>query len=326
MNKRRFDETQGGDGTAGPNEDGLFEIRVLINNHEGSVIIGKEGSNVKTIRQQTNCYLSVKKVQVATVKDRILTIKGQPEGIAKALLMISQYLIEANNQRKQGEPESQHTFKILIHKFIAGCILGKQGSIVKEIQEQSKARVGLSTDTLPGSTEKTITVTGTPEALHAACERIVQQMSTNPLRAGSTVIQYVPGQVPTFPPMAPAPGFGGPPNPYGYPPAPGFGPPPPGYGGDSAQRTEKIVIPAICGSMLIGKAGSVIKNIKSQSGTLISLAKVDPNVPQDQVVTITGTQQGIQAAVYLIRQRIDSYQPPPAAQTKLEPQQFGGYS
>jgi len=322
MSKRRFDDTQG-DGTAGPNADGLFEIRVLINNHEGSVIIGKEGSNVKAIRQQTNCYLSVKKVQVPTVKDRILTIKGMPDGIAKALLMISQYLLEANNQRKQGgEPETQHTFKILIHKFIAGCILGKAGQIVKEIQEQSKARVGLSTDVLPGSTEKTITVTGAPEALHAACERIVQQMATNPLRAGSAVIQYVPGQMNAFPPQV-APGFV--PNPYGYPPAPGFGAPPPMYAGDTAQRTEKIVIPSMCGSMLIGKAGSVIKNIKTQSGTLISLAKVDPNVPQDQVVTITGTQQGIQAAVYLIRQRIDSYQPPPAQQG-AQPQQFVAYA
>jgi len=324
MSKRRFDDTQAGDGTAGPNADGLFEIRVLINNHEGSVVIGKEGSNVKNIRQQTNCYLSVKKVQVPTVKDRILTIKGQPDGISKALLMISQYLLEANNQRKQGgEPETQHTFKILIHKFIAGCILGKAGSIVKEIQDQSKARVALSTDVLPGSTEKTITVTGTPEALHQACERIVAQMATNPLRAGSTVIQYVPGQVNAFPPQVAAPGFGVP-NPY-YPPAPGFPSPAPVFPGTEAQRTEKIVIPAMCGSMLIGKAGSVIKNIKAQSGTLISLAKVDPAVPQDQVVTITGTQQGIQAAVYLIRQRIDSYQPPPAQQN-AQPQQFAGYA
>jgi polyribonucleotide nucleotidyltransferase len=231
--------------------------------------------------------------------------------------MISQILLEANNQRKGvTEPETNFTFKILIHKFVAGCILGKAGAIVKEIQETSKARVGLSSDVMPGSTEKTITVSGPPEALYAACERIVQQMATNPLRPGTAVSPYIPGAAVAAFPTLPA-GFGAPGLP-GFPPA-AFGAANP-Y--DQTQRTEKIVIPAECGSMLIGKAGSVIKNIKSQSGTLISLSKPDPSAPGDQVVSITGTSQGIQAALYLIRQRVDSYQRPPEQQQMQQQQQY----
>ena len=52
----------------------LFEQRFLIDNYEAGVIIGKGGSNVKDLRTQSACFLSVLRIE-ADSKERILTIK-----------------------------------------------------------------------------------------------------------------------------------------------------------------------------------------------------------------------------------------------------------
>merc|ERR1712106_435777 len=77
-------------------------------------------------------------------------------------------------------------------------------------------------------------------------------------------------------------------------------------GGD---KTEKIVIPTVCTGSVIGKGGSIISDIKLQSGTFISIADPEPTTPDDRVVSVTGTGQGIQTAIFLIRQRVEAYQP-----------------
>ena len=124
-----------------------------------------------------------------------------------------------------------------------------------------------------------------------------------------------------------APARGAPPPMYGQ--QPGYSPygPPPTqqpqqgyspygqiatpYGADPhGVKTEKIVIPSVCAGTVIGKGGSIIAEIKSQSGCQVSIATAEPTAPQDRVVSITGSSQGINAAIQLIRQRVESYQPP----------------
>jgi polyribonucleotide nucleotidyltransferase len=265
-------------------------------------------------------------------------VKGVESSIVAALVLISKFLLDAANQRKQtdpagpGEPETQYTFKLLIHKFLAGSIIGKAGAIIKEIQEQTKCRLQLSNEPLSGSTEKTVSVHGTPDVLQAALTRIMNQLATNQLRAGSATILYVPGMaVPGAfggpPPFgAPPPAAAGYPNPYGAPPPAQYVPQhqygaPQGYGApqaygapppvsSGAQKTEKIVIPTVCAGTVLGKGGSIIRDIKTQSGTSITIADPEPTALEDRVVSVTGTPQGIQTAIYLIRQRVESYRPP----------------
>lgn len=216
---------------------------------------------------------------------------------------------------------------MLIHKFLAGSIIGKGGSIIREIQEATQCRISLSVDALAGSTEKTVTITGTPDTLHAGFVRVLSQLSNNPLRTGSTTILYVPGAANT------AAAFGAPYNPYGAPPqqqqspygaqygvpqqqqspygAP-YGAAPAQQGNAGVQKTEKIVIPTVCAGTVIGKGGSIIRDIKNQSSTNITIADPEPTAPADRVVSVTGNHQGIQIAIHLIRQRVESYQPPNA--------------
>lgn len=341
--KRSLDDGSVVDGTKKiKGEDGeaktvdLMEIRVLIDNYEASVIIGKAGVNVKMVRTESTAFVSILKTDAQGCKERVMTVKGTEDAISKALQIICQLLIDSTNTRKAQQvdpatgvaPESETTYplKILIHKFLAGSIIGNKGAIIKEIQEQSGARVQLSNEPLPGSTEKTVTVTGTPDTLYAAAVRVMTQLTGNPLRTGSSTILYVPGQsaVPFSPygaaPPAPygapygappqqqqqyPPPYGGAapygaPSPYGAPPVAAAGP----------SKTEKIVIPTVCAGIVIGKGGSIIRDIKLQSSTQITIADPEPTAPNDRVVAVTGTAQGISIAIYLVRQRVESYQPP----------------
>ena len=142
---------------------------------------------------------------------------------------------------------------------------------------------------------------------------------------------------PGYPPYPPQPGYPLPPPPGGapYPPPPGAGPPgypyppyyppPPGYGRPpppgyppymaappprEAPVSQKIAIPTVCSGCVLGKGGSIIKELRAQSGTNISLADPEPSTPNERVVTITGTPSAIQHAIYLIREAVEKYTPP----------------
>lgn len=280
------------------------------------------------VRETSGAFVSILKSENPSARERILTLKGTPEANAIAAKTIASLLITGQNERKQSQdtetPQvTEYTQKLLIHKFLAGCIIGKGGAIIKEIQTATGARLSISNEPMPGSTEKQVSVTGNPEAIHAAVTRIFNQLNENPLRDGSSNIPYAPGAIAPTPYGAPSPfgaqpGFAkqpGYPSPYGAPAAPQayspYGQIATPYGQDAmGMKTEKIVIPSVCAGTVIGKSGSIIAEIKSQSGCQISIAAAEPTAPQDRVVAITGTSQGINHAIQLIRQRVESYQPP----------------
>ena len=129
---------------------------------------------------------------------------------------------------------------------------------------------------------------------------------------------------------------------------PQFGAPPAlNMNAGGATSTQKIAIPTITAGCVIGKHGSTIKDIRylpapyktrsillttlharapiplrilnshththtprMQSGTSISIADPDPATPAERVVTISGSSQGIQAAIFLMRQLVEHFQPP----------------
>jgi len=364
-----------------------IEQRLLVSNDESSIIIGRKGSNVERVRNESEALVTILKPNVhPNVNERVMVITGRPMQIASAISVIARILVE--NSRGTANPTTgavdMITIKFLLHKFLAGCIIGQGGNIMKEIQTSTNVRISVSTEALGGSTEKSCSVTGTPDSVHAASLRIIDQLVTNPLRPGCSTVLYVPGQrlAPgEFYPLSAQEGYyGASTAPYGgdqygqygasHPefatPTPaesgvplriaplyqgggaapyahdagyfagGFGrsemfrveptfqKPLPfrgtaGGGGGGVQRivplatlspsaptnTEKIVIPKSASGAVIGRGGTIISSIKTQSGTQISIADAAAN-SEDRVVSITGSPQAIQNAIFLIRQRVEA--------------------
>jgi poly(rC)-binding protein 2/3/4 len=279
-------------------------------------IIGREGSNVIRIRKDTGVFISVlrtttpieKKAQV----DRVLTLTGTPEGIAAGARVVAQIFIQADFERAQkkaaegGEapiPSGTSDLRLLFQQVQTGAIIGKAGAVIREIQEQTGVKMRVSNEPIEHSTEKSVTFTGTPEQVHDAIYRVVNQLKANPPRPGTNVVLWEPGAAPAaaayaFPYGAASmyPGYA----PYPYPVAAGAA-----NGGSS----QKIAIPVNTAGSVIGKGGSVISDIKVKTGCTISLADASLENPEERVATITGNQTGIQLAVSMIRQIVESYQP-----------------
>lgn len=294
------------------------ELRILIDNNQVGGIIGKGGVNVTSVREQSGVFLSILKAD--NVAERVMVLKGQYEQLIKAISLIAGLLIEADakfNKETPNMEQGETKLKLLVHKHAVGAVIGKGGAVIKETQTTTGARVQVSNDPLPQSTEKTVTISGNPMAIHEATMKVLQQLRENPLRPGTKSYPYVPGAQ-----FANQSAFGMAQqtyaqqfNPYGLQqPAP-FGDFGMGAAGGVAQptNTQKIAIPTICAGCVIGKGGAVIRDLRAQSGTNISIADADGTNPNERVVTLTGTPQGIQTAIFLIRQLVEQYQPPAQA-------------
>lgn len=68
-------------------------LRAIVTSKEAGVIIGKAGKNVADLRDETGVRAGVSKV-VPGVHDRVLTVTGALEGIAKAYGIVAKSLLE----------------------------------------------------------------------------------------------------------------------------------------------------------------------------------------------------------------------------------------
>lgn len=149
MAKRFLNDNEGMKKTRTTGDD-LQEIRVLVDNSEASVIIGKGGSNVKKIRNETGAFISIlKNEHVPSVNERVTVIKGTVEANSQVMRHIAELLTEANEVGAE-----TCTLRILIHRLLAGCIIGKGGSIIRQIKTETGAQMRVSNEPLGNSSEK----------------------------------------------------------------------------------------------------------------------------------------------------------------------------
>lgn len=88
----------GPDGEPAPRTDEEYAVaqltlRALVSSKEAGVIIGKGGKNVADLRDATGVKAGVSKV-VQGVHDRVLTITGGCEPVAKAYELVARSLLE----------------------------------------------------------------------------------------------------------------------------------------------------------------------------------------------------------------------------------------
>lgn len=317
-------------------------VRFLIENAQVGAIIGKGGSNVSRIREETGVFLSILKTDIKQVSERIMMMKGDSSTIALAVSAVAQNLRDShtirNNTADSSSDVGSTNIRLLVHRAACGAIIGKGGATIKETQQECGVRIQISNEPLPNSTDKAVTISGTPSQLQAAMERILDQLRENPLRPGTKEYQYVPG-TPLLTAMnmsalaAALPNVGGSSAYAGLPPAvhplyasqlsavaghPLFAHNPAaglGLAGplSGPATTQKIAIPTVTAGCVIGKMGATIRDIRLQSATSISIADPDPNTPGERIVTLTGSQQAIQTAIYLIRNLVEQYEPPAQA-------------
>ncbi|KAG0342285.1 RNA binding protein, heterogenous nuclear RNP-K like protein [Podila horticola] len=297
-------------------------LRALVSTKEAGVIIGKAGKNVADLRDQTGVKAGVSKV-VQGVHDRVLTVTGTIEGVAKAFSLIAQTLLEnpitsspPGTPLNPLNPVQTSSVRLLISHNLMGTIIGRQGLKIKHIQDTSSARMVASKEMLPQSTERVVEIQGSVDAIRIAIFEIGKCLADDWERGVGTVLYNpsaprAPGAGPAYTMTAPTTGartgynsrtgngsdFARPRDETTYRPRPE---PAFGQANNANLRTQEISIPADMVGCIIGKGGSKISEIRRLSGSRISIAKTPHDETGERMFTIVGTLEANEKALYLL--------------------------
>ncbi|KAI0894849.1 hypothetical protein F4806DRAFT_497554 [Annulohypoxylon nitens] len=144
-----------------------IHIRAVISSPEAATIIGKGGENVSNIRKLSNAKCTVSDYQKGAV-ERILTVSGAVEAVAKAFGLIIRTLNNEPLTEKSNSQSKTYPLRLLIPHVLIGSIIGKGGARIREIQDASGARLNASDSCLPLSSERSLVVMGVADAVHIA--------------------------------------------------------------------------------------------------------------------------------------------------------------
>uniref|UniRef100_A0A3B3ZL67 K Homology domain-containing protein n=1 Tax=Periophthalmus magnuspinnatus TaxID=409849 RepID=A0A3B3ZL67_9GOBI len=298
-------------------------IRLLMHGKEVGSIIGKKGESVKKMREESGARINISE---GNCPERIITLAGPTTSIFKAFSMIIEKLEEdISNSMSNSTATSKPpvTMRLVVPASQCGSLIGKGGCKIKEIRESAGAQVQVAGDMLPNSTERAITVAGTPQSIIECVKQICVVMLESPPKG--VTIPYRPK--PSGSPVIFAGGQAYAVQGQHAIPQPDLtklhqlamqqSPFPIAHGNqcfqdlcvvsagmDASAQTgsHELTIPNDLIGCIIGRQGAKINEIRQMSGAQIKIANpVEGST--DRQVTITGSHASISLAEYLINAR-----------------------
>nr|XP_013013625.1 heterogeneous nuclear ribonucleoprotein K [Cavia porcellus] len=307
------------------NTDEMVELRILLQSKNAGAVIGKGGKNIKALRTDYNASVSVPD---SSGPERILSISADIETIGEILKKIiptleeglqlpsptatSQLPLESdaveclNYQHYKGS-DFDCELRLLIHQSLAGGIIGVKGAKIKELREVKaflfsaifhKIHIGVC-ECMNCNYSKYCTFRDL-----MAYDRRGRPGDRYDGMVGFSADETWDSAIDTWSPsewqMAYEPQGG---SGYDYSYAGGRG----SYGDLGGPIiTTQVTIPKDLAGSIIGKGGQRIKQIRHESGASI---KIDEPLEgsEDRIITITGTQDQIQNAQYLLQNSVKQY-------------------
>lgn len=303
-------------------------LRAIVSSKEAGVIIGKAGQNVASLRDETGVRAGVSKV-VPGVHDRVLTVTGPLNGIAKAYQLVAKGLLEGAPAVGMGgviNTSGTHPVRLLISHNQMGTIIGRQGLKIKQIQDVSGVRMVAQKEMLPQSTERIVEIQGTPEGIEKATWEIGKCLIDDHERGYGTVLYNPAVRVQAGAgPLSNGSSFtGGGGRSYNrtghgadFSDAPSYSrrsgsdaasrPPMPTTTEDGEEiQTQNISIPSDMVGCIIGRGGSKISEIRKSSGARISIAKAPHDETGERMFTIMGSPSANEKALYLLYENLEA--------------------
>jgi len=310
-------------------------VRAIIPSKIAGSLIGRRGDTISYIRQQSQAKVNISdQPPDRSVDERVLTVTGTTTGVFRAFSFICDRMREVTaSENPTVDPTQQGVaIKILVPDSQAGAIIGKKGAKIKEIRDATNAKIDLGQECLFQSTERPCAISGTAEACAQTVFHVACTMLQTPEKGASH--PYVPGAASMGAGGMGGGGGGGPqgagmyqqhgghPGQHqgqhpgyqqqhrgGYPQQgyqqqqrPGY--PQQGYQQQQNQPSQhSIAIPTQIIGAIIGRGGTKIKEIRQMSQAQIKIAE---NLPgqTERTITMTGTPEGVQTALYMIQQRM----------------------
>ncbi|XP_045124778.1 insulin-like growth factor 2 mRNA-binding protein 1 isoform X3 [Portunus trituberculatus] len=321
----------GGPGAASPSQRHTdFPLRILVLSEMVGAIIGRQGATIRTITQQTRARVDVHRKDNAGSLEKAITIYGNPENCTNACKRILEVMQEEADNTNKGEVP----LKILAHNNLIGRIIGKGGTTIKKIMDDTSTKITVSSinDINSFNLERIITIKGSIEDIAMAENMISARLRSSyesDLQAFAPQSAMFPGLHPMA--MMSTVGFGLPrgggggaagagmgmygSSPTSYPP---LYPTPissqQGYHGSEAaevggeEETAYLYIPNSAVGAIIGTKGSHIRNIIRFSGASVKIAPLEdegrPTEQSERKVTIVGSPEAQWKAQFLIFEKL----------------------
>uniref|UniRef100_A0A3Q3M287 Poly(rC) binding protein 2 n=1 Tax=Mastacembelus armatus TaxID=205130 RepID=A0A3Q3M287_9TELE len=262
--------------------------------------------SVKKMREESGARINISE---GNCPERIITLAGPTTAIFKAFAMIIEKLeedISSSMTNSTATSKPPVTLRIVVPASQCGSLIGKGGCKIKEIRESTGAQVQVAGDMLPNSTERAITIAGTPQSIIECVKQICVVMLESPPKgvtipyrpkpSGSPVIfaggqaYAVQGQhaIPQ-PDLTKLHQLAMQQSPFPIAPSnQGFT----GIDASAQTSSHEMTIPNDLIGCIIGRQGAKINEIRQMSGAQIKIANpVDGST--DRQVTITGSPASI---------------------------------
>ncbi|CAK9863214.1 unnamed protein product [Sphagnum jensenii] len=297
-------------------------FRILCPGSKTGSVIGKGGNIIKALRQETGARIKIADA-VPGVDERVIIISAPERDRAhgrdpqEALFRVHGRIVDAElpNQVSDEDEEGSGsvTTRLLVPNNQIGCLLGKGGKIIEQMREETGAQIRiLPKEQLPGCavpSDELVQIFGDISVVKKALHAISTRLRENPPRdrpQGNMGV-YPPGGpflsagdtfLPPIDPrnlggpllgMGPSLSGGGPPfNNIGLPvlsDVGGMNRPP--------ISDEELVFRILCPNekigSVIGKGGSVIKNLREETGARIKVADAVPG-SEERVIIVSANE------------------------------------
>merc|ERR1719383_1145916 len=318
-------------------------------------IIGKSGANIKRLREAFKAGVTIPD---CNGPERILTVTAELGTALEVLLDILPRTLEgpAGSNVPADPTTADVEARLLIHQSQAGPVIGRSGSKIKDLREETKTNIKVFSQCCPGSSDRVVQISGKVEAVVDTIQRVLELGTESGIKG--TVQPYDPfnfnefganeyggfgtgggggagrgammgGRGPGGPGLMGAPGRGG--MAGGMQGRMGMqaqrfrsaggvqgmadaeAPLDPTFAGQpntahsvGEKTTQQVSIPKDLAGSIIGPSGTRIRAIRAQSGAQIIIGKSGEggSSPEDRIITITGTEEQVQNAQYLLQMAV----------------------
>ncbi|KAG6405011.1 hypothetical protein SASPL_132590 [Salvia splendens] len=308
-------------------------IKVMCPSNKIGRIIGKGGSSIKGIRQESGARIEVEDPK-ANHSECVITVSSyESSEDLKSMAVEAVLLLQGKINSEDGDTV---TMRLLVPSKVIGCIIGKSGSIINEIRRRTLADIRISKGEKPNfdcGDDELVEVYGQVGNLRDALIQIVLRLRDDVLKDREDMHNASTGVGALYAGGASLPvssvfhsGHSGAalsyderaeadsglrllsPRGYGYGSLSmedtGYGSLPSHsasqYSGFSRPSVLEMVIPAHAIGKVIGKGGTNIENIRKISGAAIDIPD-SKSSRGDRVAIISGTSEEKRAAENLIQ-------------------------
>uniref|UniRef100_A0A673C430 Heterogeneous nuclear ribonucleoprotein K n=1 Tax=Sphaeramia orbicularis TaxID=375764 RepID=A0A673C430_9TELE len=263
------------------------ELRLLIHQSLAGGIIGVKGAKIKELRENTQTTIKLFQECCPHSTDRVVLVGGKPERVIECIKVILELVSEAPIKGR-AQPYDPNFYDETYD----------YGGFTVLFEERGRRPIG-----------------GFPIRVRGGFERLPPVRGSRPLPPSRRDYDDMSPRRGPPPPLSRG-GRGGSRArnlPLPPPPLPRGGPQHWDHGGRGSYSdiggpviTTQVTIPKDLAGSIIGKGGQRIKQIRHESGASI---KIDEPLEgsEDRIITITGTQDQIQNAQYLLQNSVRQY-------------------